>query len=85
MESRIRQGAKSFWRMCRAALGRSLGSRPLRRLRLCETLSLGERRFLAIVECENQRFLVGGTAASVALLSTLSNSQAGSPAEESEC
>lgn len=45
--------------------------RPRRALRLCETLSLGERRFLALVECENQRFLVGGTTSSVALLAEL--------------
>jgi flagellar biogenesis protein FliO len=47
------------------------GSRPQRQLRLCETLGLGERRFLAVVEFEQQRFLIAGTASSVALLAEL--------------
>jgi flagellar biogenesis protein FliO len=42
-----------------------------RKMRLCETLSLGERRFLALVVVERQRFLVGGTGSSVALLARL--------------
>ena len=42
-----------------------------RSLRLCESLSLGERRFLAVVECEGSRFLVGGTASSLAMLTRL--------------
>jgi hypothetical protein len=42
-----------------------------KRLRLCETLSLGERRFVAVVQFEGRRFLLGGTASSVVLLSTL--------------
>jgi flagellar biogenesis protein FliO len=46
-------------------------SRPARQLRLRETLALGERRFLAVVEFEQQRFLIGGTGSSVALLSHL--------------
>jgi len=56
--------------------------RPRRKLRLCETLALGERRFLAVVEFERQRFLIGGTASSVALLSRLSaRPEAAPPAE----
>jgi flagellar biogenesis protein FliO len=45
--------------------------RTTRRLRLCETLSLGERRFVAVVEFERARFLVGGTSASLVLLAQL--------------
>jgi len=43
-------------------------------LRLCESLPLGDRRFLAVVEFEKQRFLVGGTASSLVLLSRLGDS-----------
>lgn len=50
---------------------RRLRGRPPRRLRLCESLALGERRFLAVVEFERQRFLIGGTPSSVALLAHL--------------
>jgi len=42
-----------------------------RRLRLSETLSLGEKRFLAVVQFQRQEFLVGGTGNSIALLARL--------------
>ena len=45
-----------------------------RRLRLCESLALGEKRFVAVIEFETQRFLVGGGAASVNLLARLGES-----------
>jgi len=48
-----------------------LGRRAPRRLRLCESLALGERRFVAVVEFEAARFLVGGTPSSLVLLSRL--------------
>jgi len=48
-----------------------LARRPPRQLRLCESLALGERRFVAVVEFERQRFLIGGAAGSVALLAHL--------------
>jgi len=39
-----------------------------RQLQLRETLALGERRFVALIEFEGSRFLVGGTSASLCLL-----------------
>jgi len=45
--------------------------RSARRLRLSETLSLGEKRFLAVVQFQHQEFLVGGTGQSIALLARL--------------
>jgi flagellar biogenesis protein FliO len=54
-----------------AALVRRLRRPRLRQLRLRESLALGERRFVAVVEFEQQRFLIGGTSSSVALLSQL--------------
>jgi flagellar biogenesis protein FliO len=50
-----------------------LRRRTPRRLRLCESLALGERRFVAVVEFEAARFLVGGTPSSMVLLSRLSD------------
>jgi len=45
---------------------------PRRRsLRLCETLSLGNRGFLAVVRYQEERFLVGGTNSSISLLAQL--------------
>jgi hypothetical protein len=49
-------------------------TRTPRRLRLCETVSLGEKRFAAVVEFEDRRFLVGGAATSVSLLAELQSS-----------
>ncbi len=61
------------WRRARWLLQRmlSLGRRSPRRLRLCESLPLGDRRFVAVVEFESSRFLVGGTSASLVLLARL--------------
>jgi flagellar biogenesis protein FliO len=55
-----------------------------RRLRLCETLSLGEKRFLAILECDHRTYLLAGTPDSVALLQCLDDhSQARTPGDMS--
>ena len=42
-----------------------------RRLRLEETISLGQKRFLALVQVDGQRLLVGGGATEVTLLAEL--------------
>lgn len=47
------------------------GRRQQKTMRLCETLALGDRRFLAVVTVDDQRFLVGGAAGSIALLAQL--------------
>lgn len=46
-------------------------SRPERKLRVCETVSLGDKRFAAVLEYRGQRFLLGGAAQSVQLLTEL--------------
>lgn len=51
-----------------------LTRRVPKRLRLCENLPLGERRFVAVIEFDATRFLVGGTASSLTLLSRLPDS-----------
>ena len=50
-----------------------LHQRSPRKLRLCETLALGEKRFVSVVQFENTRYLLGGTGASITLLSQLSD------------
>jgi len=42
-----------------------------RSLRLRENLPLGDRRFVAVVEYEEMRFLIGGTSGSLVLLAEL--------------
>jgi flagellar biogenesis protein FliO len=59
---------------------RRLSRRAPKTLRLCESLPLGERRFVAVVEFERTRFLLGGTSSSLVLLSRLGD--AGSRAED---
>jgi len=51
--------------------------RAPKRLRLCETLPLGERRFVAVIEFEDSRFLVGGTSSSLVLLAQLNRGEDG--------
>ena len=53
-----------------------------RKLRLRETLSLGDKRFLAIVEYRQQEILVAGTASSITVLATSSPWDNRAPAEE---
>ena len=43
-----------------------------RKLHLRETLSLGDKRFLAVVEYRHQEILLGGTASSITVLATSS-------------
>jgi hypothetical protein len=66
-----------LWRRARSLWERMLrwSHHAPRRLRLCESLPLGERRFVAVVEFERSRFLVGGTSASLVLLARLGNAQ----------
>ncbi|HYA23115.1 MAG TPA: flagellar biosynthetic protein FliO [Terriglobales bacterium] len=65
------------WNVIRRAARRlrtlfaSCHPRPQPRLRLCESLQLGDRRFVSVVEFGQQKFLVGGTANSLAMLAVL--------------
>jgi len=61
----------------RAAFSSVNIQRRPRSLKLCETLSLGEKRLLLLVECENQRFLVAATPQNISLIQSL-----GVPKEE---
>jgi len=53
------------------SLGRKVSVKRRRNIHLCESLSLGDKRFLAVVLVEQQKFLVGGAGNSVALLAKL--------------
>jgi flagellar biogenesis protein FliO len=69
----VRVSSLALWARLEGLWGRVLrmSRRPAKTLRLCESLPLGERRFVAVVEVEKERFLVGGTANSLVLLSRL--------------
>jgi flagellar biogenesis protein FliO len=48
------------------------GRAPARKqLRLVETVPLGEKRFVAIIHAQGRKYLVGGGASGVALLTSL--------------
>jgi flagellar biogenesis protein FliO len=40
-------------------------------LRICESVSLGDKRFVAIVQVDDERFLIGGSSGSLSLLTRL--------------
>lgn len=42
-----------------------------RRLRVAETVSLGEKRFVSILQVDGEQFLVGGSSSNVVLLAKL--------------
>jgi flagellar biogenesis protein FliO len=54
---------------------RMVRARKPHRLKICETLSLGERRFVAVIQVDRQEFLVGGTGQSLNLLARVSDGQ----------
>jgi hypothetical protein len=49
----------------------SQAARRPRRLQLCATVALGDKRFVSIIECDGQQFLIGGGAGNVSLLAQL--------------
>jgi flagellar biogenesis protein FliO len=40
-------------------------------LKVCENVSLGEKRFVAVIQVDDERFLIGGSSSSVSLLTRL--------------
>jgi len=51
------------------------GHQAKKRLRVCESVSLGEKRFVAVIEVDGEQFLVGGASSSVATLARLESQQ----------
>jgi hypothetical protein len=46
--------------------------RARKRLRLCESVPLGEKRFVAVVQVDDREFLIAGASNSVSMLTELS-------------
>lgn len=42
-----------------------------RELHVCESTQLGDKKFVALIQADGQRFLIGGTSNSISLLATL--------------
>jgi len=66
---------KSFLNVLAAAwnwLQQKLKSQQVRkRLRVCESVSLGEKRFVALIQVDGEQFLVGGSSTSISTLAHL--------------
>lgn len=60
----------------RRVAGTWKAQRHAKAMRLCETISLGDKRFLAIVQVDEERILIGGSASTVALLTRLPETKA---------
>ncbi len=59
--------SRSFW-----AKGlSSTSARAQKQLKLCESLSIGERRLLLLVECRSQKFLLAAAGNLISLVSEL--------------
>jgi|HubBroStandDraft_1064217.scaffolds.fasta_scaffold00345_25 flagellar biogenesis protein FliO len=74
--------SRTMWERIVASLGErvratvsGISFNRRRGLRLCESLSLGNKRLVAVVEYDDQRFLVGVTAESISLLQSLGPTQ----------
>ncbi len=61
-------GIGAAWRWFRA---RPTAQQKGKRLRVVETVSLGEKRFAAVIHIDGSQFLIGGGADGVSLLATL--------------
>jgi len=61
----------SFSRICCWIKEHQTAATGTKRLRVSETVSLGEKRFVSVVEVDGQQFLVGGGPSSVSMLAQL--------------
>ena len=65
--------AASAWRWLERKRTQQLAAR---RMRVAETIQLGEKRFVSILQVDGAQFLIGGAAGNVSLLAILSDGQA---------
>lgn len=70
-KSRLAAFSSESWKRIWHLLSEVRVRKAPRQLRVCESVSLGEKRMVAIIQCEGQRLLVGGGAGSVNLLARL--------------
>ena len=73
----------SIWSQFSSVISKLATSRNCR-LRLCESLSLGEKRMIAIIECDRQRFLLAATPQNVSLLQSLGPAKMDEPQGKSD-
>jgi len=84
---RLQERASSFTASVAVRARRWMSARCARvprQLRVCETVSLGERRVLALVECREQTMLLAAAGNSVMLLSRLESRRDQEPVSPAE-
>ena len=64
--------SSSAWRSFRA---QQISRSNSKRLHVAETISLGEKRFVAVIKVDGREFLVGGGSSSVSLLAQLNGKE----------
>ncbi len=64
------------WRALQWVLRRVRVQQARRSLRVCENVSLGDKRFVAVIQVDEERFLIGGSSSSMSLLSRLQEAKA---------
>lgn len=68
LSTSARAQSSRAWKRIRA---QQIARAQSKRLQLAETISLGEKRFVAVIKVDGQEFLIGGGATNVALLAQL--------------
>ena len=72
------------WSFLRWTMQRARAQQARKNLRVCETVSLGEKRFVAVVQVDEERFLIGGSSGAVSLLIRLQEAKSFAVALERE-
>ena len=72
---RLQPNARNVWHAIANWLGKFYAKRPPRRLRVAESLAIGEKRQLLIIECGDRRLLIGAAANFLATLAELDGVQ----------
>lgn len=76
MHLQIENPVMQFVRGAFSKIARPSTWKRRRELRVCETISLGNRNFLAVVGYQDQRFLIAGTPGAISLLADVTDDPA---------
>jgi flagellar biogenesis protein FliO len=76
IQTRATNSVVSVFRAVFERLSRPALWKRRRELRVCETLSLGNRNFVAVIGYQEQRFLVAGTPTTISLLADVTREDA---------
>ena len=61
-----------FWAACNWINGRYTKQKPIRRLKILETLSIGEKRFVSIMQVDEVEYLIASNTGNISLIAVLS-------------